>query len=84
MITINKECVDNYQKYEELGRKLNTLRNHLVQINEEYKGNGIESFYESRISFMRSLYDNHKDIINKALNAEVERLKEELNKYKIE
>lgn len=85
MITINKECVDNYHKYEELQRKLNKLRHNLEQLNTPYTGrDSITSFYDTRAACMRSLYGDHADIINNALNKEVERLKEEINKYIIE
>jgi len=85
MITINKQCVDAYKDYEELNTKLNTLRYYLEQMNLSYTGReSVESFYDIRIDFMRSLYNNHKELINKTLNEEVERLKQELNKYIIE
>lgn len=84
-ITINKECIDNYKKYEEIKSKLYSLRHSIESLNRKYDGSdSIISHMEYQQSFMASLFRNHSDVINTALYKEVERLKQELDKYNIE
>lgn len=84
MITINKQCVDDYTTYNQLKKKLETLENSLAYINQ--KEPDITWFIHhmelQRLKII-SLYTDNKELIDKTLYEEVKRLKQEINKYTI-
>lgn len=85
MITINKQCVDDYTTYNQLKKKLETLENSLAYINQ--KEPDITWFIHhmelQRLKII-SLYTDNKELIDKTLYEEVKRLKQEISKYTIE
>ena len=81
-IVISKECVDNLKKYEDLLKKLTNLKEGLEKVNRHY------DCYSSFITQMEleklhiaDLYRSNKELIDKTLNQEVQRLEQELDNY---
>ena len=84
MITINKQCADDYITYNQLKKKLETLENSLAYINQKEPDITwfIHNMELQRLKII-SLYTDNKELIDKTLYEEVKRLKQEINKYTI-
>lgn len=84
-IVVSKECVDNYEKYKELQKKLTELKDQLEKVNTDYSFCGsIIHHIELQNMYIATLYRSNKQLINKTLNQEVQRLEQELDNYIIE
>jgi hypothetical protein len=84
-IVVNKEFVDNYEKYKELQKKLTNLKDQLEKVNRDYSwyGSAIHQI-EIENMYIANLYKGNKQLIDKTLNQEVQRLEQELDNYIVE
>lgn len=86
-IVISKECVDNLKKYEDLVKKLSNLKDSLEKVNRARSYEPYTNFIsqmELEKMYITDLYRSNRELINKTLNQEVQRLEQELNNYIIE
>jgi hypothetical protein len=91
MITINKQCVEDYTKYKEIEKQVKDLEETLKDLTPEHKDSAdifSADFLLIRMRYqelaIKGLYRSYKKIIDNALHEELNRLKEELNKFIIE
>lgn len=86
-IVISKECVDNLKKYEDLVKKLSNLKDSLEKVNRARSYEPYTNFIsqmELEKMYITDLYRNNKELIDKTLNQEVQRLEQELDNYIVE
>lgn len=81
-IVISKECVDNLKKYEDLLKKLTNLKEGLEKVNRnDHCYSSFITSMELEKMYIADLYRSNKELIDKTLNQEVQRLEQELDNY---
>jgi phenylalanine-4-hydroxylase len=86
-IVVSKECVDNYEKYKDLQKKLTELKDALEKVNRARYCDAYTNFIsqmELEKMYIADLYRSNKQLIDKTLNQEVQRLEQELDNYIVE
>jgi predicted nuclease with TOPRIM domain len=84
-IVVSKECVDNYEKYKDLQKKLTELKDQLEKVNRARYCDAYTNFISHMEKmYIADLYRSNKQLIDKTLNQEVQRLEQELDNYIVE